>query len=425
MVDTADVVVVGGGILGTSLALHLLEGGAGDVRLLERDGLFQGTTAAGAGFLSPWSALSPFHGGTSKMLPIERYGMRFYADLHAAGYDIDYRNNGVLWVIASEESWSQNKDLPWQAADPDGVRVDAAKITELTGGAVIGDQVKGAQYLPSGAQVTTVKVGVALADRIAKLGGTIDTRRPVTGLRLRGGRVVGVDTPSGPVECDTVVVAAGVWSSALLKQVDFVLPAFPQVTSRIITEPIGISETMPSLMLLGSLPGEPGGGPILWARWHDGGLLWGGVYTTEPRNILVDAPVPERLDDLPNDGVLEDQRAARAATYFPKLSHHGGLRIKHGAPCYTSDEMALVGPVPGVEGLYALGGDNEMGITQGPGYGKALADQIVHGSSDLVDLRDWRLDRFGAGFADQTQVMNALGAAFEQLFAGAPEAGAA
>jgi glycine/D-amino acid oxidase-like deaminating enzyme len=418
MADTADVVIVGGGIMGMSLALHLLQAGARNVRLLERDGLFEGTTSAGAGFLAPWSALSPLHGAQSKMLPIERYGLQFYADLQAEGYDIDYRRNGVLWVSATEVEWLQDKDQPWLAADPDSSALGPDEITELTGGVVRGDRVHGGLYMPSGSQVTTAKVGAALAHRIAELGGVIETRRPVTGLRVHGGRAAGVDTPAGQVDCGTVVIAAGAWSGALLSEVGFFLPVFPQITSRISTEPIGIPETMPTLMLLGTLPDEPEGGTILWARAQDGGLLWGGVYLTYPRNILVDAPVPDRFDDLPADGVLEDQRVARAASYMPTLSQPASLRIKHGAPCYTSDEMALVGPVPGVDGLYALAGDNELGITQGPGYGKALAEQIAAGSSDFVDLYPWRPDRFGDRFRSQAQAMDGLAASFEALEVG-------
>jgi sarcosine oxidase, subunit beta len=408
MADTADVVVVGGGIMGMSLALHLLQAGERNVRLLERDGLFEGTSSAGAGFLGTWSVMTPLHGTDSKMLPIELYGLQFYADLHAAGYDIDYRRNGVLWVTASAGDWLDDKNEPWLAGDPDSVGLAPDEITRLTGGVVLGDQVQSGLYMPNGAQVTTAKVGAALAHRITELGGAIDTQRPVAGLRVQGGRAVGVDTPAGPVDCDTVVLAAGAWNSALLSKAGFFLPAFPQVVSRIITEPIGIPEILPTLMLFGTLPDEPDGGPILWVRWHDGGLLWGAHYTTHPRDMLIDAPVPDRLGDLPIDGVLEGQRVARAASYMPTLSQPAHLSITHGAPCYTSDLMPLVGPVPGIDGLYAMAGDNELGVTQGPGYGKALAEHIAGRPSDFADLYPCRLDRFGDQFRSQAQVKEGL-----------------
>ncbi|MEU0517337.1 FAD-binding oxidoreductase [Streptosporangium sp. NPDC006007] len=418
MPDRSDVVVVGGGVMGVSLALHLLEAGVENVRLLERDGLFEGTSGAGGGFLAPWTTISPLHGAESKALPIERYGMDFYAGLHAAGYDIDYRRNGVLWVAASEAAWNQVQQLTWYAADPGSFEVEPGRMAELTGGAVSGDGVYGGRYLPCGAQVTTAKVAVAMADRITERGGVIDTRRPVSEIRVRNGRVTGVETPGGAVDCETVVVAAGAWSNRLLEPLGAFLPAVPQVTSRIITEPLGIPETMPVLMLQGLMPGEPGGGTVLWVRGHHGGLLWGGMYTTYPRNILVDAPVPDRLDELPTDGVLENQRVARAATFIPALSRPASIRVKHGAPCYTPDDMALVGPVPGVEGLYAMGGDNELGVTHGPGFGKALADRVAHGTSDLADLTPWRIDRFGNRFTNQAETFQAVVESVGQLLVG-------
>jgi sarcosine oxidase subunit beta len=409
MADRCDVVVVGGGIMGASATLHLLEAGVPKVRLLERDGLFEATSGAGGGFLGPWTALTPSHGTESKAVPVERYGLDFYAELDAAGYDVDFRQNGILWVAASEAAWEMVQGMAWSAADPGSVEIEPARLAEFTGGTLSAEGVHGTRYLPSGAQVTTVKVGAALADRIGRLGGIVDTRRPVTGIRVRGGRVVGVDTPWGPVDCDAVVMAAGAWTNQLLQPLGIFLPAVPQVTSRITTEPIGIPESLPVLMLQGLMPAEVGGGTVLWIRGHHGGLLWGGMYLTPPRNILVDAVVPDRLDELPTDGVLENQRVARGAAFMPALSQPASVRVKHGAPCYTPDNGPLVGPVPEVEGLYALGGDNELGVTQGPGLGKALADHIAHGSSDLADLDEWRLDRFGGGFPDAAEVFDVVG----------------
>ncbi|MFI0366583.1 NAD(P)/FAD-dependent oxidoreductase [Actinomadura sp. 1N219] len=418
MVDRSDVVVVGGGVMGACLALHLLEAGVRDVRLLERDGLFQGTSGAGGGFLAPWTTISPLHGAESEALPLERYALDFYRGLHESGYDIDYRRNGVLWIAASEAAWDQTQELMWLAADPDSVPVEPRRLPELTGGVVSAAGVHGAQLMPCGAQVTTIKVAKALEDRITKLGGIVDTRRPVTEIRVSGGRVTGVATPSGPVDAPVVVTAAGAWNNELLQPLGLFLPTVPQVTSRITTEPLGLPETLPVMMLQGLKPDEPGGGTVLWVRWHDGGLLWGGMYMTYPRNILVGAPVPDRLDELPTDGVLENLRVAEAAAFLPALSGKASISVKHGAPCYTPDDKALVGPMPQVDGLYVMGGDNELGVTHAPGLGKALADTIAHGRSDLADLAPWRPDRFGDRFPDQAATFVAVAESVGMLLIG-------
>lgn len=414
MVDSCEVAVVGGGVLGLSVALHLLRNGASDVRVLDRDGVFQGTSGAGGGFLGPWTAISPLHGAESKSLPIERYGMAFYAGLHDQGYDVDYRRNGILWVAASRPAWEQVQSMAWSAADPQSAAVDPAQIERLTGGTITGPGVCGGQYLPSGAQVDTAKVGVALADMIIRMGGVIQTHRPVTGVRRSGDRITGVETAHGPLACGSVVVAAGAWTNQLLAPLDVRLPSVPQVTSRIITEPLGIPDDLPVVMLQGIMPDEPGGGTALWVRAHRRGLLWGGMYATHPRNIFVGAPVPDRFDELPMDGVLENQRVAAAATFMPSLSLPASIRVKHGVPCYTPDNMALMGAVPGFPGLYVLTGDNEVGVTHGPGYGKALADLVTVGSSDLVNLDDWRLDRFGDRYRDENEAFQAVALAIEE-----------
>jgi sarcosine oxidase subunit beta len=246
-----------------------------------------------------------------------------------------------------------------------------------------------------------------LAERLVALGGAVQTRCPVRGVNVKGGRVTGVETARGTIESDTVVLAAGAWSNELLRPLGVYLPAVPQVTSRIITEPLGVPETMPTLFLMGLTP-EPGG-TFLWVRGQRGALLWGGTYSRHPRNAFVGAPVPPRFDEVPIDGVLECRRlAGLAASFMPLLDSGQSLALKHGAPCYTPDRRGLVGPVPEIDGLHTMAGDNEAGLTNGPGFAKVLADHIVTGSSELASLDPWRIDRFGDRFRADAEVAEAL-----------------
>ncbi|MEV6558154.1 FAD-dependent oxidoreductase [Nocardia sp. NPDC051756] len=400
MSDHSDVVVIGGGIFGCTMALHLIEAGVGSVRLLERDGLFQGTSAAGAGFLASWTPFESEHAVT-------RYGLDYYAGLQVEGSDIDLRRNGILWLDASASSLQEISDNRGQYGESATV-LDAAAVEVLTHGLVTGSGISGGLFEPGGAQVFAPKVGAALAERLHRHPGVVDSRRPVTSLRTRGGRIVGVETATGTIDCDAVVVAAGAWSNGLLGSLGLFLPSAPQITSRIITENLGLPNNLPALFLSGLSPEDPDGGILLWVRWHDGGLLWGGTYDTYPRNVLVDAPVPDRLDEIPYDGVQELLRvAARADTAMPVLARQSSITVKHGAPCYTPDWRALVGPVAAVDGLYVLTGDNEAGLTHGPGYAKVLTDILLHGSSDLTAADDWNPDRFGDQYTTETAVIEA------------------
>jgi len=173
------------------------------------------------------------------------------------------------------------------------------------------------------------------------------------------------------------------------------------------TEPVGAPETMPALFIAGVT--AEANSPLLWMRSHQGALMWGGTYATHPRDILVDAELPERFDDVPLDGVLECQRlAAQAEDWIPLLRESKSLTVKHGAYCTTPDSRSLVGPMPGIKGLYVLAGDNETGITHGPGFGKALAEHISTGASSLTSIEAWRVDRFGRDFASQSEILQAV-----------------
>ncbi|ONI90587.1 hypothetical protein ALI144C_02590 [Actinosynnema sp. ALI-1.44] len=398
MVDRAEVVVIGAGVLGCAVALHLLQAGVRDVRVVERDDVGQGTTAAGGGFLGHWA---PYE----NELEASRYGRDFYAGLHRDGHDIDFKANAMLYVAASAAAWETLN------ADEQGAAtiVGPAEVEARTAGVVRAERVFGGLLDESGAQVHAPKVVAVLAERVRAAGGVIDTRRPVTGLTVRSGRVRAVETARGRVDCEAVVLAAGAWNSELVASLGFFLPVVAQVTSRIITGSRGVPDTLPTLFLSGLAPDEPGGGTMLWVRGHDDGLLWGGTYDVFPRNVLVDAPVPDRLDDLPIDGVLEILRIAeRGAAVSPALAARTRLHVKHGAPCYTPDMRAVVGEVPGVAGAYVLSGDNEAGITYGPGYARALTKRITGGPSESAQVDAWRPDRFGGRFTNQRQIHEAL-----------------
>ncbi len=388
--EIADVVVIGGGVIGASVACHLASAGM-DVRLLERDGLSQATSAAGAGFVAPWAALSPGKG--DEELLVERYGIEYYRQLSSDGYDIDFAANGMLWIAPDQTTWEQLVTLGPTEENAERRLIDAAQIEHLTGGAIRAEQVVGAISSPTGIQVSAGKAGPAMLARATLKDGAVHTRRPVSGIKAIGGKVTGVDTPTGAVACGAVVVAAGAWSNALLRPLGAYLPTIPLMTSRVTTEPLGIPATMPMLFLLG-LSQSPLAS-FLWVRGQDGALIWGGHYEVPPRDAFVGKPVPERFDQIPIDGVLDCQQRAKSATRFmPSLGAYRSMTLAHGAPCFTPDQRALVGAVPGIDGLYAIAGDNEAGVTHAPGFGKVLADHIVSGESELTSMDSWRIDRF-------------------------------
>src|SRR5690349_7899541 len=117
----ADVVVIGAGVIGCAVGVHLLEAGAEAVLVLERDGVAQATSAAGAGFLGEWAAGWDPRGGVEE-LAIDRYGLEYYAALNARGHELEYRHNGNLYLATTARTWDQHCDRLFSQV-PDARRV--------------------------------------------------------------------------------------------------------------------------------------------------------------------------------------------------------------------------------------------------------------------------------------------------------------
>lgn len=405
MPERADAVVVGAGIFGASVAFHLLELGAGDVTLLDRDGVTQATSAAGAGFIDPWAAGSnPFLG--PEELAVEHYGLRFYGELAQEDDQVGHRANGCLWLATDEAQWQRLEPILAHGTVETRV-LDADAIEALTELVPARAGLRGILH-PASGQVSAPGAGRAIVARFVRGGGRLQERRPMLRLLVKRGRVSGVDTPWGAVATDTVVLAAGAWTNQLLAAHGVFLAMVPFVVSRIVTEPLGVPLDTPAMFLPGVAEGEDELG-YLYLRGEHGRLLWGAHYDAPPRELFVDQPVPERFDQLPLDGVHELRHAAdRAAAVVPLLGRHRSVTAAHGAPCYTPDGRSFVGEVPGIDGLHALAGCNETGVTHAPGFGRALAEHIVTGASSLAPLSPWRLDRFGDGLRSGRDVMASL-----------------
>jgi glycine/D-amino acid oxidase-like deaminating enzyme len=394
----AEVVIVGGGIFGCATALHLVERGIEDVLLLERDGLAQATSHAGGGFVGRWGGgYVPAWG--AQELALEAYGIDFYHSLaEDHGLEFGYKRNGSLWAATTQEAW--DKHLEVIATHP-GVEnkqtLTSADVEDVTGGVILASGVVGGVLHPDGCQVQAPRATAAIARRVEAAGGQIRTRTPVTGLAVGGGRIHGVETAEGTVAAGSVVLAAGAWTNVLLRPIGAWMPMVPLIATRIITEPLGVSPAMPTLML----PEFCG----LWIREELGGLLWGAGYDVDPRRLFIDQDPPERFDHLPLDGFLETERiGAEAAPAIPLLTRYRSPRVAQGAPTYTPDLRGIVCGVRGTDGLWVVGGDNEAGITHGPGYARLLADLVCDGTSSFVDPAEFSDERYGDRYSTPSAV---------------------
>ncbi|MYS86914.1 NAD(P)/FAD-dependent oxidoreductase [Embleya scabrispora] len=404
MADRAqtDIVVVGAGVLGLSVACHLLDRNAGRVVVVDADTPAAGTSGAGAGFVGLWAAgYADFF--TDGELTLEQYGIDYYRDLAEHGASIDHRVNGNLYAATTEDGWRRwVEPVVGHASAPPGTRgLSPRETAEATGGVLSAESVVGAALHPGGIQISAGRATRALADRLVAGGGVLRTHTRVTGLLTSDRAVTGVRTAAGDITAKSVVLACGAWTNALVPALGYRAPLMRVVATRVISPPSGVGADMPTVMV----PDLYG----LWLREHRGGLTYGNGDGYAPLFEL-DGALGE--GGRPHAGQLVERLAELLSPRLRKLVPAHDTSVGwwlQGVPCMTPDRRFLAGPVPGVRGVHVVTGDNEAGVTHGPGLGRMMADLILDGGSTWIDPADYRLDRFAPGtFPTERSVLAAM-----------------
>lgn len=400
--QTADIVVVGAGVLGLSVGCHLLRRDAGRVVVIDSATPAAATSGAGAGFVGLWAAgYADFF--TDAELELEQYGIDYYGRLAEAGALIDYRANGNLYLATTRDGWeSWVEPVLSHRRAPRGTRALSPRETaEITGGVIAAEALTGAALHPGGIQISAARTTRALADRFLAGGGVLRPNTPATRLLTWDDGVTGVRTPHGDITAARVVLACGAWTNRLVEPLGYRAPLMRVVATRVVSAPSGVGSTMPTVMV----PDMYG----LWLREHRGGLTYGNGDGYAP------------LFEL--DGALGEQGQPHREELLQRLDHAltPGLRKLvpdhdtsvdrwlQGVPCMTPDRHFLAGPLPGVPGVHVVTGDNEAGVTHGPGLGRLMADLVLDGDSSWVDPAPYRLDRFDpAAFPTEQSVQAAM-----------------
>ncbi|MDQ6437360.1 FAD-binding oxidoreductase [Mesorhizobium sp. LHD-90] len=389
------IVVVGGGIIGCSTAYHLLKAGTKKVTLLEAVEPGKATTGAGAGFVSHWSAGMVLMGAEG--LTLQQYGLDFYRMLHELGTEIGYRKNGTLMMALT----SQGREdfvmpvLTSPYAPKEMQDLNAAQIGAIMGGLVDPAKVHSGAYNPHGIQVdTTLALGVLLGE-IEKFGGTVRSGTRVTSITEADGKVT-LETTIGKIEADGVVLAAGAWNNELLNGLGWRLPMLRVVATRVVTDDRGLPSTLPTIQCRELR---------LWLRETFGAVMWGtGSHYIPLHRLGGDEIEPGRPHNEELMQAMVDQQMEKLEPVFPPLRDSKLASWTQGIPCYTPDVGLLVGHVPGHESVVVVGGDNESGVTHGPGLGR-LATEIILDREKIIDPTRFRVDRYASdAFKDEAAV---------------------
>lgn len=374
----AEVVIVGGGIIGASVAYHLTALGRTDVLLLEQGRLSSGTTWHAAGLVGP---LRASESGTR----LVQYSAELYAALEAeTGLATGYRNVGGVIVARTEDRMTQLRRTAASAAayDMECELISPARAQELWPAMQV-DDVLGAIWLPGDGKVNPTDVTQALARGARMRGARIVEQVRVTGFDLADGprrpRVTGVRTDHGDVEAEVVVNCAGQWAKALGDLAGVTVPLHSAEHFYVVTEAVaGCHPDLPVMR-------DPDG----WTYFKEevGGLVVGGFEPeAKPWRSPSDLPYPFEFQLLEEDwdhfSVLMDQAVLRV----PALAETGIRKFYNGPESFTPDNQFLLGESPEVAGFFVGAGFNSVGIASAGGAGRALAEWIVAGepTSDLV-----------------------------------------
>jgi 4-methylaminobutanoate oxidase (formaldehyde-forming) len=373
----AEVVIVGGGIIGASIAYHLAREGVTDVVVCERDTLTSGTTWHAAGLVAGAR-------GTHTLTELAAYGREFYATLGAlSGVDVGFTAPGSL-SLARRPERADELAYARDVADHCGIEahmVDLAQIRRLwplldPAGIVAGLHFPGDGYVNPG------YAALGLAKAAHALGVSVREHCAVTGIDIEEGRVVGVHTSRGSVAAPTVVLAGGLWTRDLAALVGVSVPLYAAEHVHVKSGPIGA---------------EVGGLPVLrdvdnsyYIRPEGDALLLGAF---EPRGIprpVADIPVGGHATFTPDWPHIEDIRVA-AERAVPALVTAGFDRFINAPESFTPDTTLIMGETAEVAGLFVAAGMNSQGIIYAPGVGRELARWIVSGSpcfdSSAVDVQ--------------------------------------
>jgi glycine cleavage system aminomethyltransferase T/glycine/D-amino acid oxidase-like deaminating enzyme len=375
----ARIVVIGGGIVGCSLAYHLTRLGWRDVVVLDQGPLFQnwGSTSHAPGLMFQ-------HNVSRTVCQLARWSVATYREVDSPASPAAYQV-GSLEVAETPERWEELKRRLGQARawgleaeliGPDEVRRLVPFLRT--------DDLRGALYVPSDCAVKTVAVCEALASRARERGATFHARTPVTGIEVRDGRVQAVETRAGRIVTDVVVAAAGMWGPLVGRMVGVEIPLTP------------LQHVFARSGPLAELAGETAWIRLPFVRYqdHDGYLrqyadaIGFGSYRHDPLPVEPEAlPRPSMLPSTPDEfQVARDDAIARV----PSLRDAGIVERFNGLFSFTPDGNAILGESPEVRGFWTA---EAVWITHAGGVGKVVAEWLVDGRPS-IDLREVDLNRF-------------------------------
>lgn len=372
--ERAEVVIIGGGVMGASTAFHLAKRGVQNVVLLEREAFFgQGSTGRCAGGIR-----HQFSTDVNIELSIKSIAMleRFEQD---TGQAIDLKQTGYLFLLSTPEEMAQFEynvakqhehgilSEVWTPTQIEA-RVPLLNLDGIIGGTYYGrDGIADPSGVVNGYITAARNLGVQTLNNVE-----------VTGIETRDGEIVAVQTTQGRIETHLIVNAAGPWSAPLCAMVGVDLPVTPERQQILVTTPMpDIPDDFPFVIDFHQR---------LYFHRESGGLLTGYGIVGKPSTF-------EQIVDA--DWTFEHMD--RAMERLPIIERAGRLTEWAGLYEVTPDAHPIIGPIPTMKGLYVVAGFSGHGFMHGPIAGLLVAEQIIDGHARTVDISSLDAGRFAEG----------------------------
>ena len=383
---SAKIVIIGGGIIGCSVAYHLGKMGQTDVILLERAKLTSGSTWHAAGLVGQLRT-------SANITQMLGYSVALYDRLEAeTGLATGWKRNGGLRLACNQERWTEVKRQA-TTAKSFGLEMHllTAKEAQDLWPLMQVDDVVGAAFLPSDGQVSPSDIAGSLAKGARQSGVTIKEGVQVTAIEVDDGRVRAIVTDRGRITCEKVVICAGQWSRHIGHMAGVNVPLVSVQHQYIVTDRIeGVAPNLPTLR-----------DPDRLTYWKEevGGLVMGG-YEPNPIPWAEDGlPDGFEFQLLPNNLEHFEPILELAAGRVPAMQTAGIKTFINGPESFTPDGNFILGEAPEVRGIFVGAGFNAFGIASGGGAGMALAEWVAKGEPPY-DLWSVDIRRFGRNHLD-------------------------
>ena len=374
----AQIVIIGGGVIGCSVAYHLAKFGMNDVVLLERKALTSGTTWHAAGLVGQLRA-------TQNMTKLAQYTTELFRDLgEETGQDTGFKQTGSISIATNQERYEELLRGA-SMAKVFGLEVEVVSIKEVADmwPMMRVDDLVGAIFLPGDGRTNPIDTTRAFAKGAEMHGASIFENIRVTAIHQMDGRVTGVATDQGDIQAEYVVNCAGMWSREVGKLAGVNVPLHAAEHFYLVTEPVpGLEPNRPVLR-------DTGGSAYFK---EEVGAILAGFFERKAK--------PWGMDGIPHEfefGTLGEDWEHIAPTFekvihrMPLMGTVGIHTFMNGPESFTPDDRYQLGEAPELKNFFVAAGFNSIGIQSSGGVGKVLAEWIIQGHPPMdlwdVDIR--------------------------------------